>query len=144
MQGVVEPGAAITAQFKLEVPGVPTLAVAKVGAVGLEQVLAEMHDRSMQPTGIVKSGETDMEHAAHHASERVAMFAWWNGVRSGAADAKRDVTLHFLGADQQPRMTLLLQGAMLKKFEASELDSKSDGEEVMLKWTLAYDDCYPI
>ena len=138
-EGTVEPGAAVTNKFKLEIQGVQDTYWTRMGELTSELVTAEMDDGTVQTTGRLKPGESDGDQYMHHASERLALEVLYRACQTGAPGHKRPATLTFLGADGQPVMGMLILGFLLKGRKTPELASGSDGEGVKITWMFSHD-----
>lgn len=143
-KGSVQPGGAMSNQFRLVVPGFPEIYFTRIGELSAELVKAEMADGTWQSTGKVKPGETEVDQYLHHDGERAAMEAWWTACQAGAPGHKLDCELYFQGSDGQPRASYLLDGVIVTSRKTPELNRAQDGEGVLLTWGLAFDAVIPL
>lgn len=144
MTGSVQPDAAMSNKFKLNIVGLPPIYFNRIGEVTTELVVAEMADGTWQSTGKIKPGECEVEQYLHHETERVAMEAWFAACASGAPLHKLPATVEFQGADGKPRAIYLWDGVINRGRKTPELDAKSEGEGLRLTWMLAIDIVVPV
>jgi hypothetical protein len=143
-KGTVEPGAALSNSFRLEIPILGTVYFTKVGALEQELKTAVLPDSTAQTTGKVDPVEFDAEQMAHHGTEILALEAWFAACKVGAPLHKQIGTLHMLGADGEPVRSYLLDGLILKGRTIPELDASGDGEGVRFGWKLVVDNVVPL
>lgn len=144
-KGTVEANAAVTNQFRLEIPGTPDILFVRVGELERLLVLAEMPDKTMQSTGQVQPGEFEADIMAHHTAARVALDAMFELARTGAPLNKVVGTMHYLGADgASVKLSKLLDGLICKGSKLPEMQSGDDGEGVKVTYMFSYDDVIPI
>lgn len=143
-KGTIEPGAALSNSFRLEVPILGTIYFTKVGALEQELKTATMADTTAQVTGKVDPVETEVEQYAHHDAEVAALEAWYAACKVGAPGHKQIGTLYLLGSDGNPVRSFLLDGILCKGRTIPELDAAGDGEGVRFTWKLVVDNVIPL
>jgi len=140
----IQPDAAMTNQFKLEIEGLPAIVFTSTGELATELELATMPDGTRQSTGKTKPSDTEVKHMAHHAEERIAMEAWFAQCIAGSPTGKRPGFLHLLGADGRTvKASYALDGCLAYIRKLPELDSSTEGEGAMLTWSLSVDNVLP-
>lgn len=144
-KGQVSADAALTNQYRLEIPGTPPIYFARVGEISRELVTTELADKTAQTTGQINVIETEADTYAHHVAERLALEALLTAATVGAPGHKIATALLFLlGADGQPRVTYSLAGLIVKGRKTPELNSGDDGAGVLLTWMLSIDDAIEV
>jgi hypothetical protein len=140
-KGSAQANAAFSNQYKLEIPGLPDTFFTRVGELERMVTVAEMPDKTQQTTGQINPGEFEADQLLHHAAERAALEALLNLTATGTLGHKIVGTMHYLGSDgASVKLSVLIDGLMVKGRKLPEVNSGEDGEAVNITWTLAYDD----
>ena len=140
-KGAIDPNAAITAQFRLEIPGAPDLVFTRVGEMETQLVMAEMPDKTMQPTGQANPGEFEADLPMHHADQRAFLEAWLILTRTGSPGHKLVGTMYYLRADGVTSVrSVLLDGLVLRGDKDPEMSAGEDGEMAVITYSFTYDD----
>lgn len=140
LKGQVQPNATVTNQFRLTIDDLPPVYFTRMGELERMLQVAEQADETNVSTGRVPPGEFEADQYAHHDAEVVAMEAWHRECEFGAPGYKKSAQVDFLDASGTARRSWELQGLINRGRTSPEFQRGEDGDDVVLTWTLAYDD----
>lgn len=143
-KGEVEAGSALTNKFRLEIIGGPNIYFSRVGEEAMEIKMAKMPDYTMQTTGQSDAIETEVDIMPHHEADRVYMEAWIADTLAGGPTHKRAGIMHHLGANDQPVFSHFWDGVVNRGRKRPEMNKGSDGEALVLTYSLTIDAILPV
>jgi len=131
-------------EYIMQVVGLPSLTMTKIGEFEQELEVATLSDRRVVTGGSTKAIEVDVETPAHHTVEQATWESWYLQSQFPASPGyKKVATLTLVSSTGQKLSSWILEGVFPRKRKLTDLDMENEGEDARVTWTLSIDDWTP-
>lgn len=144
MKGVLAPDHIPKNKYQLLVRGLPPITFTAVSGLEEELETVDLPDRTAASGGNTKPIEFTARMPTHHATERVAMEAWFSECQDPVALSYKKIgTLVKLSISSLASVSYMLHGLFVCKRSTQDLEMENEGELDEIEWTFKADQITP-